>query len=423
MENLPERATTQNPVPNNDTGDALYVRRSRFSFKVMAFFWDSFRTWHSGWLRDIGILHKRPKKVNQGDHAAELLCGFAELMKMIVDSCYYRRPLNPTWAPVIGYYCYDLFRAVCEADRLHMTLHDLAFEINPSFVANRGACHVCAMARSFGSIIHSGLGDAWGHPMTWHGMASGHREGLFLVGLFRMALRRVAETDLVPLQIERMKHSYELLMQLLYMTQAEAEKRLTGGTSVGIQQFQQEAEYILDGVVQDAEAFSRIGFGGKKIMKLRDLRDPEILEEIMNARKQGITIQQHAESITNDYSQTVQKGFIGDNTGTVNFNGTDVAAHREESPKKAKAGGANPPNQEVKKLIRQILEENVNGYDAMELYSELHARGAVIPEWVQDKPQVKQYISSFMSALRKEMEPEKKTISKSPYKIVPTDDA
>ena len=77
-------------------------------------------------MRHIGFFHKRPAEVNHGQHAAQLLSGFADLLKIIVDACYYRRPLNPTWSPVIGYYCYDLFRSVLEADRLHMTLHDMA---------------------------------------------------------------------------------------------------------------------------------------------------------------------------------------------------------------------------------------------------------------------------------------------------------
>lgn len=422
MDNSPQIIETENIVPEKDRDAGLFVQRGRFSFKVTAFFWDSFRTWHSGVARQIGFIHKRPEKVNQGEHAAQMLCGFAELMKLIVDACYYRRPLNPTWSPVIGYYCWDLFRTIREADRLHMTLHDLASEVDQSFVPGRGGCYVCAMARSFGSIIHSGLGDAWGHPMTWHGMASGHREGLFLVGLFRMALRRVDEAELAPLEIERMKHSYEMLMQLLHMTQAEAEKRLTGGVSVSIQQFQREVEYVLDNAGHSAETFSLLGFGGKKIMKLRNLRAPEVMEEIMNMNKERILIQQHAESITNDYSKHVEKGFIGDNAGTVNITGVEETK-QEDASKKAKAGGANPPNRETLKLIRRILEENDNGYDAMGLFSELHAREAIIPEWVQDKPQVKQYISSFITALRKELEPEKKTVQKSPYRIVPTEDA
>ena len=146
------------------------------------------------------------------------------------------------------------------------------------------------------------------------------------------------------------------------------------------------------------------------------------MEEIMTRRKEGILFQQHAENITNDYSQNVQKGFIGDNTGTVNFNDAEQT-NQADAPMKAKAGGAKPPNQEVLKLVRKILEENDNGYDAMGLYSELHARGAVIPEWVQDKREIKPYISSFIGALRKDMKAEKKTISKSPYRIIPTDDA
>lgn len=420
LDNPPEKITVYSADHDNSNDEGLFMRRGRFPFKATAFFWDSFRTWHSGFLRHIGFFHKRPENVNQGEHAAQLLSGLCELLKMVIDTCYYRRPLNPTWSPRIGYYCYDLFRTVRETDRLHMALHDLASEINPSFVPERGSCYICAMTRSFGSIIHSGLGDAWGHPMTWHGMASGNREGLFLVGLFRMALRRTDENVLMPLETARLSHCYELLIQLLYMTQAEVERRMTGGVSVGIQQFQREVEHVLDGAAYNANEFSLLGFGGKKIMKLRNVRDPEIMEEMMD--KERVLIQQHAESITNDYSKHVEKGFIGDNSGTVNFSETETTK-QEEAPKKAKAAGANPPNQENLKLIRQILEENDNGYDAMGLFSELHARAAIIPEWVQDKQQVKQYISSFITALRKELEPEKKAVQKSPYRIIPAEDA
>jgi hypothetical protein len=347
---------------------------------------------------------------------------------MIIDTCYSRRPLNPTLSPVIGYYCYDLFRTIVKADSLHMTLHDLASEIDPSFAPDRGSCHVCAMARSFGTIIHSGLGNAWGHPMTWHSMANGKREGLFLTGLFRMALQRAGATDFSTMERDRLSHCYELIIQLLHMTQAEAETRLTGGVSVGLQQFRREVENVLDGTAENAEAFALLGFGGKQIMKLRNLQSPEVLEETMD--KEKILIQQHAKSIKNDYSQHVQKGFIGNNEGTVNFNDaepkqTDPKQQEEapkEAPQKAKASGANPPNKEVQKLIRQILEENDNGYTALALFSELHTRNAIIPEWVQEKPQVNQYISSFIGALRKELKMEKKTVSKSPYRIMPVDD-
>ena len=429
MSTLPEKTHADVSSIESERGGDLYLPRGRFPFRVTAFFWDSFRTWHSGWLRHIGFLHKRPEKVNQGEHASKLLCGFSELLKMIIDTCYSRRPLNPTWAPQIGYYCFDLFRTIREADRLHMTLHDLASEIDPSFVADRGGCYICSMVRSFGTIIHSGLGNGWGHPMTWHGMASGNREGLFLVGLFRMALRWAGEPDFLLLERERLSHCYELLIQLLHMVQAEAETRLTGGVSVGIQQFRREVENALDGAAGNAETFALLGFGGKQIMKLRNLQSPEVLEETMD--KEKILIQQHAKSIKNDYSKHVQKGFIGNNEGTVNFNDAETKQadpkQQEEAPKeasqKAKASGANPPNKEVQKLIWKILEENDRGYTALDLFSELHDRCATIPEWVQDKPQVNQYISSFIGALRKEMKAEKKTISKMPYRIIPNDDA
>lgn len=422
MDNSPAKTQVGTVAAENKGGDGLFMHRGRLPFKLIAFFWDSFRTWHMGVLRHIGFFHKRPDKVNQGDHAAQLQAGFCELMKLVVDTHYYRRPLNPTWSPQIGYYCFDLFRAIIEADRLHMTLHDLASEINPSFVPNRGGCYICAMARAFGTIIESGLGSAWGHPMAWHGMASGNREGLFLVGLFRMALRRADGTGLPPLECERLSHCYELLVQLLYMVQAEAEKRLTGGVSVGIQQFRSEVESVLDGADQSAEMFSLLGFGGKQLMKLRNLHDPQVLEEKMDKGKEKILIQQHAESITNDYSKHVQKGFIGDNTGTVNFNDSE-SGKEEEAPKKARAAGANPPNREVLNLIRRILEENDNGFDAISLFFQLQTRDAVIPEWVQKDKDVRSYISTFIGALRKEMGPEKKTVSKSPYRIIPADDA
>lgn len=415
VETVPEKSQE-----DADLCDGLFMRRGGLPFKVAVFFWDSFRTWHIGALRHMGFFHKRPERVHPGEHAGQLLSGFCELMKILVNASYYRRPLNPTWAPQIGYYCFDLFRIVLDIDRLHMTLHDLAAEINPAFVPNRGGCYLCAMARSFGTIMRHGLGNAWGHPMTWHGMASGNREGLFLVGLFRMALRQGDEAALSPLERERLGHCYELLMQLLYMTQAEAEKRVTGSVSVGMPQFQHEVESVLDGTNQDVATFSLLGFGGKRLMKLRNMRGAEVREEMME--KDKILIQQHAESITNDYSSHVEKGFIGDNAGTVNFNESSPVL-QEDIPKKTKNTGANPPNREIQKTIRQILEENDDGFDAMRLFSELHARGVVIPEWVQDKPHVKSYISSFIGALRKEMEPEKKTVSKSPYRIVPADDA
>jgi hypothetical protein len=405
-----------------------FIPRGRFPFKAAAFFWDSWRTWHIGVLRHIGFYHKRPEKVNQGEHAAQLLAGFCELLRMVVDTCYCRQPLNPVWSPKAGYYCFDLFHTIREGDRLHMTLHDLASEINPSFVPDRGGCCVCPMARSFGTIIHSGLGDAWGHPMGWHGMAGGNREGLFLVGLFRMALDQAGVAGLSPLERMRLERCYELLMHLFYLTRAEAEKQMTGGVSVGLQQFRHEVERVLDGDSGSAEAFSLLGFGGKRLMKLRNMRDPKILEEIMEQEK--ILIQQHAETITNDYSRHVQKGFIGDNSGTVNISDSEPGrqedapeeAREEETPKK-KAAGANPPNRENKKLIRTLLENSEEGFDISGLFFQLQANGAVIPEWVQGKDHVKSYISSFIGALRKDLEPEKKTISKSPYRIIPSDDA
>ncbi len=305
MSTFPEKAQASVASIGNERGNDLFLPRGRFPFKVTAFFWDSFRTWHWGLLRYIGFFHKHPETVNQGEHAARLLSGFSELLKMIIDTCYSRRPLNPTLSPVIGYYCYDLFRTIVKADSLHMTLHDLASEIDPSFAPDRGSCSVCAMARSFGTIIHSGLGNAWGHPMTWHSMANGKREGLFLTGLFHMALQRAGATDFSTLERDRLSHCYELIIQLLHMTQAEAETHLTGGVSVGPQQFRREVENVLDGTAENAEAFALLGFGGKQIMKLRNLQSPEVLEETMDKGK--ILIQQHAKSIKNDYSQHVQK--------------------------------------------------------------------------------------------------------------------
>ncbi len=418
MNQVSEKTQDTLAVAVSNRDDGLFIPRGRLSFKAAAFFWDSFRTWHSEWLRHIGFFHKRPEKVNHGEHAERMLAGLCELMKMVVDTCYYRRPLNPAWSPRLGYVFFDLFRTIREGDRLHVTMHDLASEINPSFVANRGSCHVCAMARAFGIIIHSGLGDAWGHPMTWHGMASGHREGLFLVGLFRMAIRRADEAELSPPERDRLSHCYELLMQLLYLTQAEAERRLTGGVSVGIRQFQREVECGLDGAAGSADMFSLLGFGGKRIMQLRDLREPEVLEEIMN--KEKVLIQQHATCITNDYSKNVEKGFIGDNSGTVNFNDSESG---QAATLKPPASGANPPNKAVKELIRQLLEEKSEGFNTAQLFFELQTHNATIPEWVQKKDQVHSYISSFIAALRKELKPEKKTVSRSPYRIVPSDDA
>ena len=415
-------------VADSDDDDP-FIPRSRIPFKLAVIFWDSWRTWHMGLLRYIGVCRKRSEKVNQGEHAALLLAGFCELMKLVVNTCYYRQPLNPVWAPRVGYYCFDLFRTIGSGDRLHMTLHDLAEEINPSFVPDRGGCYVCPMARSFGTIIHAGLGDAWGHPMTWHGMAAGgNREGLFLVGLFRMALRQAGGAGLSQLDRRRLSRCYELLMQLFYMTRAEEEKRVTGGVSVGLQQFQNEVECVLDGVTGSVEEFSLLGFGGKLLMKLRNMQDPKIVEEIMD--KDKILMQQHAETITNDYSQHVQTGFIGDNSGTVTFNDTETGQQeapsqktQEKSSKKAKEGGAKPPNREIKNLIRQILEENEEGFDCSGLFYQLQTHRAAIPEWVQEKENMKSYISSFIGALRKDLKPEKKTITKSPYRIIPSDDA
>ncbi len=423
-----EKARFGTAIAGIERGDS-FMPRGRFPFKAAVFFWDSWRTWHMGVLRHIGVYHKRPEKVHQGEHAARLLAGFCELLRMVVDTCYCRRPLNPVWSPTIGYYCFDLFRTIREGDRLHMTLHDLASEINPSFVPDRGGCCICPMARAFGTIIHSGLGDAWGHPMGWHGMAGGNRDGLFLVGLFHMALRQADGAGLSPLERARLERCYELLMHLFYLTRAEAEEQMTGGVSVGLRQFQHEVECVLDGGVESAETFSLLGFGGKRLMKLRNMRDPKVLEEIMEQEK--ILIQQHAETITNDYSRHVEKGFIGDNSGTVNFNGAEPGQEeeeatqetREEALRPKKSAGANPPNREVKNLIRTLLERSEEGFSISSLFYQLQANGAVIPEWVQDKAQMKSYISSFIGALRKELEPEKKTISASPYRIIPSDAA
>ena len=120
-------------------------------------------------------------------------------------------------------------------------------------------------------------------------------------------------------------------------------------------------ENVLDGTPENAEAFALLGFGGKQIMKLRNLQSPEVLEETMD--KEKILIQQHAKSIKNDYSQHVQKGFIGNNEGTVNFNDAEPKQadpkQQEEAPKeapqKARASGANPPNKEVKKRLIRFL--------------------------------------------------------------------
>lgn len=106
----------------------------------------------------------------------------------------------------------------------------------------------------------------------------------------------------------------------------------------------------------------------------------------------------------------------------MNFNETEGEKQTEASGK-AGATGANPPNKKNQKIVRQILEENVDGLSSAELFFQLQTHDAVIPEWVQQKDQMKQYISSFIGALRKELEPEKKTVSKSPYRIIPTDDA
>ncbi len=115
----------------------------------------------------------------------------------------------------------------------------------------------------------------------------------------------------------------------------------------------------------------------------------------------------------------------------MNFNGAEPGQEeeeatqetREEALRPKKSAGANPPNREVKNLIRTLLERSEEGFSISSLFYQLQANGAVIPEWVQDKAQMKSYISSFIGALRKELEPEKKTISASPYRIIPSDAA
>jgi hypothetical protein len=413
-------------VVGNEYGSA-FIARDRLPFKTVAFFWDSWCTWHMDMRRNIAMHHWRQEKAAEGEHAVLLLSGFRELLRIVVDACYRRRPLPPIRSWSAGYYCFDLPLDIFEASKLHMILHDLAAEINPSLVSDRGCCCICPMAKVFGSIIHSGLADAWGHPMTWHGMADGNREGLFLVGLFRMALRQAAGAGLSPMDRERLGRCYALLMHLFYLTRVDAEHRLAGGVPIGMQQFQHEVECVLDST-GSSEAFSLLGFGGKQLMRLRNMRDPKILEELMEQEK--TLIQQHAGIIINDYSRRVRNGFIGDSSGPVYFNDAEPR-QQEESPRKIseealpqkKLTGANPPNREVKNLIRTLLEKSEEGFSTSGLFYQLQANDATIPEWVQGKDQVKSYISSFIGALRKDLESEKKTITKSPYRIIPSDDA